>query len=381
MTRFSPRRRWLAVGGTLLLATLGMALWYKARPHADDPRAGLVGAVGKRRFIEARLTGGFQFGERIGPGDGISADPSTPDELAAPRASVNAISPTQAAMRGALSQATEDWGILDAAAEVKEEYAQLRNRETRAALASAHLILGETNDAVRLFERALRDPETGAGNAWLMSDAAAAYLTRAATEKRADDYPRALEHAEHALEIDPTLREALFNRALALEQLQLPNQAIKAWDRFFAFEGHEGWRDEAAQHKSGLVSRPKPDFDKQRRDIGRALESGTDEDLDAVVRANVGIARDLFEQEILPGIVDQERRARRLANAIHRIVGDRDCIDTLNWGSLDGTSRRARLANQGTVAALQGRWLKVASVAANAGGGTDPFRCVYASWD
>jgi hypothetical protein len=311
----------LSILATLVVGASVVALWRLMQLATAGPRAGLVAAVRERRFFEARLTGGFKYGDLISPKrGGLSAIAHTGDGSPTSGGSPD---PRTPATRSATGPAAEDWEVLSAAAKIKKDIGTPKNGEERSTLASAHLVLGEMDEAVRLFERALRDPENADGrNAKLRSDLAAAYLTRAVNENRADDYPRGLENVAHAVEIDPTLREALYNKALALEFLYLSNQAIKAWDAFIANEPDGGWLDEAKKRRDALVHRPKPDFGKLELDIKGALENGTDEELTVAVRAAVGIARDVFEMELLRDIGNREHAALRLASAFTRVSGD-----------------------------------------------------------
>ena len=72
------------------------------------------------------------------------------------------------------------------------------------------------------------------GNAQVLSDLAAAYAERACRDHAPYDLVRALNNAELAVNQDPALPEALFNRALILERLHLKSQARGAWKRYRA---------------------------------------------------------------------------------------------------------------------------------------------------
>lgn len=107
-----------------------------------------------------------------------------------------------------------------------------------AALGSMYLATGREDRAVTLLERAVATPE--ARPAWA-SDLAAAYLTRAARQERYADVVAALAAAERALARDPSIVEAWFNRAAALEALALP-RAADGWAAYL----HRDWRSPAA---------------------------------------------------------------------------------------------------------------------------------------
>lgn len=230
-----PRRRsmgsLLPLAATLVVALGAVAMWQKLRP-ADPHSAAvrpLVEAVGKRRFFDARLTGGFEYGERISPKRGGSEG-----------------SP---ASRG---PAAEDWQILAAIAKLRQVIGTPSDPAERAALASAHLVLGETDEARRLIEAALEGtPDGDPARAGLLSDLAATYLI-ASPADASENFQRALDAATRALALEPALREGLFNRALALEGLRRRAEAIQAWSEFQAGERDAAWRDEATRHIESL---------------------------------------------------------------------------------------------------------------------------------
>lgn len=65
-------------------------------------------------------------------------------------------------------------------------------------------------------------------------------------------YQEALAAFNEALERSPNFEEAIFNRALAAEQLGQPEQARQDWERFLSLSNDPGWRREAEQHLNSL---------------------------------------------------------------------------------------------------------------------------------
>jgi hypothetical protein len=230
--------RLLPMAATLVMAAGALLLWRQTHPvdpYVDAVRP-LVDAVGKRRFFDARLTGGFQYGERISPKRG-AGDPTT--------------SP------GATGPAAEDWGILAAAAKIKQEIGTPKNADERAALGSAHLVLGEVEEAIRLLNDAIDNAAANdAQRAQLLSNRAAAHLTRAMARNESDSYAQALDDTTRALKLAPGLVEALYNRALSLEGLGRAEEAIAAWDAFLSLEADITWRDEATRRRNSLRGGP-----------------------------------------------------------------------------------------------------------------------------
>jgi hypothetical protein len=228
--------RLLPMAATLVMAAGALLLWRQTHPvdpYVEAVRP-LVDAVGKRRFFDARLTGAFQYGERISPKRG--GDPT--------------VSP------GVNGPATEDWAILAAAARIKEDIGRPQNAGERAALASVHLILGETDEAIRELSNGIDGADSDALRAQLLSNRAAAHVTRAMARNESDSYAQALDDTTRALKLAPGLVEALYNRALSLEGLGRGEEAIAAWDAFVSSEKDLTWREEGTRRRNSLRGGP-----------------------------------------------------------------------------------------------------------------------------
>lgn len=211
----------LAMAAALVFAVrIALPLWRgsSSRPELQE----LVAAVGsdRTRPVEGRLTGGFHY-----------APPPTlqrgPGEQASPRVRI---------------------------AEAKLEEAARANDtpDNQAALAVGLLAVGDLDKAIDALEEAVQQKPT---DARFQSDLSAAYLARAKWRDRAEDWPRALAAAEHAVKADPKLAEAYFNRALALEGLYLNEQAAEAWSAYQTIEKMPRWRDEAGERAQKLKQR------------------------------------------------------------------------------------------------------------------------------
>ena len=95
-------------------------------------------------------------------------------------------------------------------------------------------------DAARL---APRDRDT-------QVDLAAALIARGQQRNVAADYQTALELLDALA--GPVSREALFNRALALEGVGQRDEAATAWERYLAVDSGTGWADEARGRLAAL---------------------------------------------------------------------------------------------------------------------------------
>jgi CHAT domain-containing protein len=203
-------------------ATLMVALGLAAAGRTFLPTAPmdrLARAAGPRRFFEARLSGSFRHGPRVG------------------------------AKRAGEASDKERWSLAAAAAELAARAEKDPSTETSRALAGAHLFLGGTDQAVRLLEALVQEEPR---NARLQCDLGAAYLTRAETPGHADDPPKALEAALTALQLAPASREALFNKALALAAMNLRAPADEAWQAYEAAFPDDEWLPAVHEHRETL---------------------------------------------------------------------------------------------------------------------------------
>jgi tetratricopeptide (TPR) repeat protein len=206
-----------AVGGLLAIAA-SLVLVVFNRGSAVDP---LVAIVGDARVVLARPTGGFHYG------------------------------PLRSPLRGATE--TDD---LQLAAEV----ARLRERAVRsnASAADLHaygvgqLISGDAPGAIDSLQAAVRAKP---GEAAYVADLGAAYMSRFVDRGEASDATAALEQLEKATALDPSLKEAWFNKALLLELMTRPADALAAWQTYLSLPDVQNWRDEAIRKRDALQGR------------------------------------------------------------------------------------------------------------------------------
>jgi tetratricopeptide (TPR) repeat protein len=208
----------------------GFGLWRSTQP--PELRA-LVAAVGTDRTVEARLSGGFAYGPLRAPvraGDG-SATPVSPD-------------------------------VRIAAALIEKAANASRTPRNLAALGVALLVTGRPADAVTALENATRAAPDDAGH-W--SDLAAAYLSRAKREGSADDLVKAVDAADLATKLAPSMKEGWFNRALAIEQIGgLRDEAKKAWQQYLNLDPDSEWSAEAKRHLTMLSGQSRGTWDEGR---------------------------------------------------------------------------------------------------------------------
>lgn len=218
-----PRLAWSSAGAALATAAavwlvVGAGPILSSRPANRELQA-LVAAVGIDRPIEARLSGGFAYGQLRGPvrSSAPSARTLSPDVRIAAARSEKALAANRT------TQTLHDFGV-------------------------ASVIVGEIDRAVVVLEQAADQPSPDAA---IVSDLAAAYLARAGRDNSHEDLMKALGAADRAVMTDPRLPEGLFNRALAFERLALPGEARAAWTDYLRVDDQSSWAAEARFHLSG----------------------------------------------------------------------------------------------------------------------------------
>lgn len=300
--------------GELTSRTLGGRL----APRAPEIRAQIVASLDGARPFESRFTGGF------------AAGPVTQLTPAAKERLERVVLGLQAS---------------------------LSPREN----ALVHAISGDLDRAVLLFEEeSARAPDDAA----VLSDLAAAYLTRAQVSRRTFDAVRALMAAQRALRLEPALVEARFARALALERLLLP--AGKAWELCRNVETSPDWQRELRQRI--LKNEPRAGL-QSNRDSATLLDAalaGDQDLLDRWVQDRPRAAQRKIEEEYLPLWASARETgsaavaeaalevSRRISDSLADVSGDslfRDALKAIDE-TVGHEERRATLARGHSAYAL-----------------------------
>jgi CHAT domain-containing protein len=183
----------------------------------------LADIVGDHRFIEPRLTGGFAYAgcrtaqsrDRLLP-EGSCSDPQ-------------AIEKVRPALRDFLSRLDDS---------------EVHTRGVALLLGASDL--RGVRAAVQSLEKA--EPR----DARALNDLAAGYFVLAHQANEPEDLIRALNAVEKACEIDPSLGEANFNRALILDRLRLRGLAVRSWTDLMEAGPRSGWTEEAKRRLQEL---------------------------------------------------------------------------------------------------------------------------------
>jgi len=134
---------------------------------------------------------------------------------------------------------------------------------------TAHLsgIIDLIEGAPRRALSVLEEAAARSKDASVWSDLSAAYYENAIRYDTPELLAEALAAADHALTIDPQLPAALFNRALVIEHIGLPDDARAAWTRYLNVDADSGWADDAHAHLGAL--QPSQFADVLRREYDR----------------------------------------------------------------------------------------------------------------
>lgn len=199
-----------------------------------------------------------------------------------------------------------------AAAAIAKRFAEDPSDTSVHELGLAQLATGRMQDAVETLERAAR---ARPGDPRVASDLAAAQLAMGEVAQGADTAARAVEQ-------DPGFNEAVFNYALALEQLAIPSEARKAWKRYLDLDAVSGWSAEARQHLQSL-NQSRVTWDDAQLQLSRGAPAATAREIVARYPMRT---RYWIQDEVLPHWAATENAsdldtARRVASA-RRAAGD-----------------------------------------------------------
>lgn len=208
--------------GLLLILSLGVwQIFFHQRP-SNKGLIALQTAFRNQRPLEARLSG-FSYAPLLN-------------------------------QRGAPQQV--DYVQRDRAASILfNEVSDDPNAASYHALGVYYLTDRQFDKAIDQFEKALAlDPQ----NAQVHAELGAALLEKGKANSVADEgqgieeFARSLEHLNRALEKNPSLLEALFNRALLYEYMLLPRQAEDDWRSYLEKDANSKWANEAREKLKAL---------------------------------------------------------------------------------------------------------------------------------
>ncbi|MFN0110373.1 MAG: CHAT domain-containing protein [Blastocatellia bacterium] len=143
---------------------------------------------------------------------------------------------------------------------VMNAYAENPTAANRHALGKYYLADKQFDKAIEQFNSALKETPNLAE---LHNDLGAALLEKSKYEKRNNQPGDSLQHMaaslesiEQALKLQPNYPAAVFNRALCLQEMYLPRQAIEEWKKYLQLDGKSPWAEEARRRLAELEKAP-----------------------------------------------------------------------------------------------------------------------------
>ena len=218
------------------------------RRPADDLVASVADAAGAHRVVRARLTGGLLYA----PCRAVANDDSLVTGLTCTEAPASAWPESRA--------------LGSVAAQLRAGAGQSEGRRHHAT-GSWNVIWSNPGAAVQELEEAARlEPK----NAAVQADLGVALLQRAELRQDPVAILAAYAATDSALALDPRNVEAMFNRALILEKLYLPELARAQWKAYLAADRDSRWAAEARERLT-LLEAPPPRWEDARRELTRSL--------------------------------------------------------------------------------------------------------------
>jgi CHAT domain-containing protein len=149
-------------------------------------------------------------------------------------------------------------------------------------LGRLYLAQHEFDKAIGQLEKALTLDEK---NAQLHSDLGAALLEKAKAQRKngestsPETFSQSLTHLDRSLDLDPSLHEALFNRALCRQEINLFDQAESDWREYLERDQNSKWAEEAKLKLQELQERKRKGRKKEDllTDFVAAYEAGDNE--------------------------------------------------------------------------------------------------------
>lgn len=237
-------RGWFLPGLAVLAALLLVFFVFRSQEtDADRATRNLVAALRNRRFIEPRLCGGFSAG---------AFNPNRDDKSGV---DANQLETARAS-------------ILDA---VNVGYPQSH-------LAYARLLLNQNEKLPTVSKHLRMVIDSG-------TDAAEAHNDLGACLFQQGEFEDALDEFNLSLKTKPRLQEALFNRALCYEQLQLRQPALSAFAGLEKTEDDQSWLREIRQRSAKLSEgTPAPPYDREVAALDHAFAVGKLDDVKTAVK-------------------------------------------------------------------------------------------------
>ncbi|MGH9753357.1 MAG: CHAT domain-containing protein [Blastocatellia bacterium] len=231
--------------------------------------------------------------------------------------------------------------------ELNQEVTTQRGVAARHNLGRLFILRGELEPAERQFLLVLNERPR---DARLLADLGALYYERSLREgsEGHDLLEKAVEHTSKAVEADPRLAEAWFNRALCHERMNLFLQAESDWRQFLTLDSDSAWAEEAHEHLNRLrecATRLEKLEQTVRAEFQAAEVAGDEIKMHELVTGHFVPVRNLamdqlFDQYLSAAIAGEKRQAdqhlrslKRIGRLISDIKGDRFVADAVGFAA------------------------------------------------
>lgn len=271
----------LVAAGVLLVVGLGFGIWhsYLRQSEVDRSLIALNAAYSQQRPTESRITQ-FNYAPFVATRGPEINNVNEPERQRAEFMLLEALNKTP-------------------------------NADVRHALGKVYLAKKEPDRAIEQFEAALKsDPN----NTQIYADLGAAWLEKGKTKldktapkpesgKGMEELGRSLEYLNKALEIDNTSLEALFNRALAEQDLTLFDQAEQDWREYLKRDPTSPWSEDARKYLKHLEERKAKSAGNKDQLISDFLKSYESQNDDAAWMA-LSLSRSRMGNSVVETLLD-----------------------------------------------------------------------------
>jgi CHAT domain-containing protein/cytochrome c-type biogenesis protein CcmH/NrfG len=327
----SQRRWWtspqLRIAASILIVVgVAFALWPSRQNNVDEVNKGVLalqGAYRDQRPLEARI-----FGWKYAPAISLRGTPKVDDQ-----------------------QRRLASSLLETAAHEHPKASSLH------ALGQFYLAERKFDLAIDKFEAALKlSPD----DAKIHSDLGAALLEKgkslakdANQGENVEYFAKAVTPLTRAVELDDSNLEALFNRALANQELGLPDKAKQDWLLYLERDPNSKWSEEARGHLQEVEKTQKKTSQTQNQifdEFIKRMDSGDGESAWKLVRDNQNRSGNVVVEQLLDnylerGMDGELQRVTFIASMDVGKIGDRFYADVLNFYKSANPQQRA-LAQQ-----------------------------------
>lgn len=187
------------------------------------------------------------------------------------------------------------------------------------ALGQLYLVEKQFDKAIEEFDQAIL---LAPRNSQLLSDRGAALMEKGKLERHGPepgqglaDFARGLADLNQALELDQTLRAALFNRGLCYQYMMLPRQAKDDWREYLKLDSTSPWADEA-RHNLNLLeaqtTNASPHQEKLLEDFLTVYQARADDAAWQIIRDNrEAVTAQCIWQQLVTGFLSESRTGRQ----------------------------------------------------------------------